>query len=186
MFAPGLLDELLGGGVGTVSLDRASVVFRHLIVQLKLVPLPLFLQTATPEQARTAVLNLGECIKNNAVANIFNKDLDGRNYGVSRILRVYLFDYAAVEPLTDVKVRGGDRNKPASGTPRWSFEQGTVFEPAELISGLRIGEAALREAFRNAYPDLLSADYWEATQRTLREGKVPKLMNYPAARRLHK
>ena len=41
--------------------------------------------------------NLGDCIKNNAAASIFNKDLDARNYGVSHFLKVYLYDYDALE-----------------------------------------------------------------------------------------
>ena len=90
---------------GASSMQQDAVVFRTLICQMKLVPLPVFLETASAQEARAAVVNLGTCIKNNAAANIFNKDLDGRNYGVSRILKVHLFDYDAVEPLTDIKVR---------------------------------------------------------------------------------
>ena len=101
MFAPDLLDELLEAGIDTVTLERGALVFRHLIVQIKLTPLPLYLTTAKAADARAAVINLGDCIKNNAAADIFNKDLDGRNYGVSRIRKVYLFDYDAVEPLTE-------------------------------------------------------------------------------------
>jgi isocitrate dehydrogenase kinase/phosphatase len=187
LFAPDLLDELLEAGVGTVSLDRSAVVFRHLIVQVKLTPLPLFLQTATPEQARIAAINLGDCIKNNAAANIFNKDLDGRNYGVSKILKVYLFDYDAVGPLTDVKVRtNADREEGEEGIPEWFFEQGNIFLPEEIVAGLRIDDPGLRRAFRDAHPELLRLDYWEGMQRALREGKVPKVMNYPAARRLRR
>ena len=83
MFAPDLLAELLEAAAGTVSLHGERVLFAHLIAQMKMIPLTLFLETASPEDARRAVVNLGDCIKNNAAANIFNRDLDGRNYGVS-------------------------------------------------------------------------------------------------------
>ena len=46
-------------------------------------PLHLYLENAPPADAERAIVNLGYCIKNNAAANIFNKDLDARNYGVS-------------------------------------------------------------------------------------------------------
>jgi len=180
MFAPDLLDELLEAGIDTVTLERGALVFRHLIVQIKLTPLPLYLTTAKAADARAAVINLGDCIKNNAAADIFNKDLDGRNYGVSRIRKVYLFDYDAVEPLTDVKVRSN------VVTPQAEFEDGVVFRPAEMLEGLRIDDPGLRRAFRDAHPELMQPDYWEGMQRALRDGKVPKVMNYPASRRLRR
>jgi len=187
MFAPSLLDELLEAGVETVSLERGAVVFKHLIVQLKLTPLPLFLASASYDEARTAVINLGDCIKNNAAANIFNKDLDGRNYGVSGILKVYLFDYDAVEPLTEVKVRtNADREPGEEDIPDWYFEDGTIFLPEETISGLRIDDARLRRMFLDAHPDITTVAYWEAMQQALREGKVPPVRSYPAARRLRR
>jgi len=187
MFAPSLLDELLEAGVETVSLERGAVVFKHLIVQLKLTPLPLFLASASHDEARTAVINLGDCIKNNAAANIFNKDLDGRNYGVSGILKVYLFDYDAVEPLTEVKVRtNADREPGEEDIPDWYFEDGTIFLPEETISGLRIDDPRLRRMFLDAHPDITTVAYWEAMQQALREGKVPPVRSYPAARRLRR
>ncbi|NVN85950.1 MAG: bifunctional isocitrate dehydrogenase kinase/phosphatase [Rhodopseudomonas sp.] len=187
MFAPELLDELLEAGIGNVSLDRSALVFRQLIVQMKLVPLPLFLAKASAAEARAAVINLGHCIRNNAAANIFNRDLDGYNYGVSRTLKVYLFDYHAVEPLTEIKIRSNaGRANGEPEIPHWQFEHGAVFAPDELEAGLRIDDFALRRAFRDAHPELLRVDYWEAMQRALRDGKVPEVMSYPASRRLRR
>lgn len=180
MFSPDLLDELLEAGVDTVMLERGALVFRHLIVQIKLTPLPLYLSTAPAADARAAVINLGDCIKNNAAADIFNKDLDGRNYGVSRIRKVYLFDYDAVEPLTQVKIRGD------GPVPVGEFEDGVVFRPSTMLEGLRIDDPALRKVFREHHPELTQVGYWEEMQRSLRDGRVPKVMNYPAARRLRR
>ncbi len=177
MFAPDLLDELLEAGIGTVTMERGALVFRHLIVQIKLTPLPLYLSTAKQADARAAVINLGDCIKNNPAADIFNKDLDGRNYGVSRIRKVYLFDYDAVEPLTDVKIRTAD-------APRGTFEDGVLFRPSDMLEGLRIDDPALRRVFRDVHPELLQAEYWQGMQQALRAGQVPRVMNYPAKRRL--
>ena len=152
---------------------------------VKLVPLPVFLETASRPDAETAVHNLGICIKNNAAANIFNKDLDGRNYGVSRILKVYLFDYDAVEPLTDVKIRTNvGRIDGEEDIPDWFFETGTVFLPEEMMVGLRIDDRELRRLFQTAHPELMTVDYWEGMQRALSEGKVPKVRAYPESRRL--
>jgi isocitrate dehydrogenase kinase/phosphatase len=187
LFAPALLDELLKDAAGAVSLYGDKVLFRHLIVQMKMIPLTLFLETASPEACRTAVRNLGDCIKNNAAVNIFNKDLDGRNYGVSPIGRVYLFDYDAVEPLTDVKIRTNvGREDGEEDVPDWFFEEGTIFLPEEMMTGLRINDPELRRLFRAAHPQLLSVDYWLGMQRAICEGKVPMVRSYPSERRLHR
>ena len=184
-FAPALLDELAEQAAGTVSVLDDGVVFKHIITQMKLVPLPVFLETASRADAEAAVVNLGTCIKNNAAANIFNKDLDGRNYGVSRILKVYLFDYDAVEPLTGVKVRTNTtREDGEEDVPDWYFETGTIFLPEEMMTWLRIEDRELRRLFASAHPEIMRVDYWEGMQRALCEGKVPKVRAYPEARQL--
>lgn len=187
LFAPELLDELASDASKTVSLIDDKALFRHLIVQMKMIPLTIYLEEASPEDCRQAVLNLGDCIKNNAAVNIFNKDLDGRNYGVSPIKRVYLFDYDAVEPLTDVKIRTNvGREDGEEEIPDWFFEEGTVFLPEEMMTGLRINDPDLRRLFSTAHPQLMSVDYWEGMQRALCEGKVPMVRSYPSERRLHR
>ncbi len=186
-FAPALLDELQHAAGRTVVRQGSGVLFKHLIVQMKLIPLPVFLETASREDARAAVVNLGDCIKNNAAANVFNKDLDGRNYGVSPIRKVYLFDYDAVEPLTEVKVRTNvGREDGEEDVPDWVFEDGTIFLPEEMMVGLRIDDRELRRLFRETHANLMSVDYWEGMQRAMREGKMPKVRSYPASRRLRR
>ncbi|MBL8564963.1 MAG: bifunctional isocitrate dehydrogenase kinase/phosphatase [Hyphomicrobiaceae bacterium] len=185
MFAADLVDELVAAAPGCVARQGDQLIFRHLIVQPKMIPMPVFLASASPEDARVAVQNLGTCIKNNAAANVFNKDLDGRNYGVSPIRKVYLFDYDAVEPLTEVKVRTNtDRVDGEEDIPDWFFEEGTIFLPEEMMVGLRIDDRELRRAFLDTHPELMTVDYWTGMQRAIREGKVPKVRAYPLGRRL--
>ncbi len=185
MFASDLVDELVQAAPGCVARHGDQLIFRHLIVQPKMIPMPVFLATASPDDARVAVQNLGTCIKNNAAANVFNKDLDGRNYGVSPIRKVYLFDYDAVEPLTEVKVRTNtDRVDGEEDIPDWFFEEGTIFLPEETTVGLRIDDRELRRVFLETHPELMTVDYWTGMQRAIREGKVPKVRAYPLGRRL--
>ncbi|MFN3868374.1 MAG: isocitrate dehydrogenase kinase/phosphatase AceK regulatory subunit [Hyphomicrobiaceae bacterium] len=185
MFADALVAELLEAAPGCVARVGDRLLFRHLIVQPKMIPLPVFLESASRRDAVEAVKNLGLCIKNNAAANVFNKDLDGRNYGVSPILKVYLFDYDAVEALTDVKVRTNtDRVDGEEDIPDWFFEDGTIFLPEEMMVGLRIDDRELRRAFIEAHPELVTTDYWTGMQRAFAEGKVPKVRAYPLGRRL--
>ncbi len=181
-FAPALLEELVSQASETVSVWRNMVTFKHLIVQLKMVPLPVYLETASEDQADAAITNLGHCIKNNASANIFNKDLDGRNYGVSPFQKVYLFDYDAVEIFTDVKIRTNtERFDGEEDVPDWYFEDGVVFLPEEMESGLRIPNRRLSRLFRHVHGDLMTVSYWEALQADIKNGLVRKINIYPEA-----
>ncbi|MDH3670245.1 MAG: bifunctional isocitrate dehydrogenase kinase/phosphatase [Gammaproteobacteria bacterium] len=184
-FDPELLEELLREASKSISLQGDAVVFKYLIVQRRMTPLPVFLETASPTDAEIAIVNLGYCIKNNAAANIFNKDLDARNYGVSRMLKVFLYDYDALEPFTGVKIRTNkDVVYGEEDTPDWYFEDGVVFLPEEIEAGLRIPNRSLVELFREVHGDLLTTEYWERIQNDLWAGRVPSLRVYPESRKL--
>jgi len=184
-FEPDLLEELLSAAAETVTLSGGHVTFDHLIMQMKMIPLPVYLAQASRADAETAIVNLGTCIRNNAAANIFNKDLDARNYGMGPIGKIYLYDYDAVEPLTGVKIRTNlGRIDGEEDVPDWVFETGTVFLPEEMLTGLRIEDPHLRRHFRNVNGDLMGIDYWEGMQRALLTGLVPKVRAYPPSRRL--
>jgi isocitrate dehydrogenase kinase/phosphatase len=175
-----LLKELLRDASETVSLRNNLVTFKHLIVQTKLIPLPVYLETASEKDAHTAIINLGHCIKNNSSANIFNKDLDGRNYGVSPFQKVYLFDYDALEVFTEVKIRTNtDRFDGEEDIPDWYFEDGVIFLPEEMDSGLRIPTMELIKLCRDVHGELMTVQYWEHLQRDLIEGKVRRIRVYP-------
>jgi isocitrate dehydrogenase kinase/phosphatase len=185
MFAPELLAELLHAAAGSVVPHGDEIFFRHLIVQLKMVPVPLYLETCGQQEAEMVVIRLGQCIRNNAATNVFNKDLDGRNYGVSALRFVYLFDYDAVETLTEVKVRTNlGREDGEEDIPAWFFEEGPIFLPEELEAHLRLPERHLVQLFREAHGELLSVEYWTRMQRWLREGRVPRVRTYPRATQL--
>ena len=184
-FATELLEELLSEASETVSLIDDDVIFKYLIVQIKLTPLPVYLKTANEKQAETAIANLGYCIKNNAAANIFNRDLDARNYGIGSYSKVYLFDYDALEDLSDVKIRTNlDREDGEEDIPDWYFEDGVVFLPEELISGLCIPQRHLSDMFARRHADLLKMDYWLKIQQDLQDGTVPSVSVYPDYERL--
>jgi len=179
-FKPELREELLGEASNAVQQQDDALVFKYLVVQRKLTPLNIFLAMAPPDKAARAIVNLGFCIRNNAAANVFNKDFDVRNYGVSRYLKVYLYDYDAVEQLTDLKVRTNlDRCEGEEDIPGWYFEPGVVFLPEEIESGLRVDDRQLRRAFRLAHGELMTVEYWERLQQELRAGEVPGIHTFP-------
>ena len=179
-FEPALAEELLQAAGNSVQRQGRALVFKYLIAQRKLTPLNVFLETAPAQRAERAMINLGFCIRNNAAANVFNKDFDARNYGVSRYLKIYLYDYDAVETLTDVKVRTNrDRYEGEEEIPGWFFEPGVVFLPEEIEAGLRVPNRALRRAFRAVHAELMTVEYWEQLQQALRAGEVPGIHAFP-------
>jgi isocitrate dehydrogenase kinase/phosphatase len=185
MFDPALLEELCREAAGSVQIDRDGVYLRTLIVQLKIVPLPVFLDTADQDATRAVMVSLGHCIRNNAATNIFNKDLDSRNYGVGRYGRVFLFDYDAVEKLTEVKIRTNTDREPGEETvPAWFFEDGVIFLPEELEYGMQLKSDHARRCFREENADLLGMEYWQDVQRKLLHGEVPPLRVYPDSAKL--
>src|SRR6202044_973511 len=185
MFDPELLDEISREAAGSVQVDRDGVYLRTLIVQMKIVPLPVFLESADDNATREVMVSLGNCIRNNAATNIFNKDLDSRNYGVGRYGRVFLFDYDAVEKLTDVKIRtNSDREPGEEAVPAWYFEDGVIFLPEELEHGMQLKSAYARRCFREENTDLLGVEYWLDVQQKLQRGEVPALRMYPDSTKL--
>jgi isocitrate dehydrogenase kinase/phosphatase len=149
------------------------------------VPLPVYLETADEDATRAVIQSLGHCIRNNAATNIFNKDLDSRNYGVGRYGRVFLFDYDAVEKLTEVKIRtNSDREPGEESVPDWYFEDGVVFLPEEIEYGLQLKNDFARRCFRTQNADLSTVAYWEGVQQKLQRGEVPELRIYPRAAKL--
>jgi isocitrate dehydrogenase kinase/phosphatase len=185
MFEPELLDEIGREAAGSVQVDRDGVYLRTLIVQMKIVPLPVFLENADEDAIRAVMVSLGHCIRNNAATNIFNKDLDSRNYGVGRYGRVFLFDYDAVEKFTEVKIRtNADREPGEEAIPAWFFEDGVVFLPEELEHGMQFKSAFARRCFREENAELMRVDYWEDVQQKLLRGEVPELRMYPDSAKL--
>ena len=184
-FAEELLDDLIQNASQSVQVEKEWVLFKALIVQLKIIPLPVYFETATEAQTRQVVENLGHCIKNNIAGNIFNKDLDARNYGVGRFNKVFLFDYDAVEKLTDITLDTNlNMEEGEEDIPDWFFSDQFVFLPEELESGLQITGRAARRHFRDYHADILTLDYWQNAQQSLLQGEVLGLRTYPGARKL--
>jgi isocitrate dehydrogenase kinase/phosphatase len=185
MFDPALLEDLCREAAGSVQVDGDSVFIRSLIVQIKIVPLPVYLEQASESEIRTVIVSLGNCIRNNAATNIFNRDLDSRNYGVGRYGRVLLFDYDAVEKLTDVKIRTNLEREPGEeDVPGWFFEDGVVFLPEELEYGMQLKNDLARRLFRRVNADLMGVEYWLNVQRHLERGEVLELRVYPDSSKL--
>ena len=104
-----------------------------------------------------------------------------RNYGVGRYGRVFLFDYDAVEKLTDVKIRtNSDREPGEEAIPDWFFESGVDF-PARGTRARHAAHEPLRAALLSG-GELRSVDassIGKSVQQKLLRGEVPGSQVYP-------
>ena len=188
-FEPELLEALLAGASETVEAAGESLVIHHLFTERRLTPLDLFLRDASPEEARTAALDLGEAMRDLARTNVFPGDLLLKNFGLTRHGRVVFYDYDEIEFLTDVNFRempsGRDGDDDGDGgEPAFYVDEQDVF-PEEFLTFMGLRGPA-REAFLERHRDLLDVGFWLRTQRQVRSGEILDVFPYPEARRIRR
>ncbi|MCP5198608.1 MAG: bifunctional isocitrate dehydrogenase kinase/phosphatase [Gammaproteobacteria bacterium] len=179
-FAPELIEEMLSSTSHTVRIDGDQLVIDHLYSERRLTPLNLFLQDYEREQARLALLDYGQAIKDLAMTNIFPGDLLLKNFGVSRHGRVIFYDYDELTLVTDCEFR----EVPEALYPEdelraesWFYVSERDIFPEEFMRFIAV-EPRLREAFLDAHGDLLTADYWRSIKRLHLENRAPEVAPY--------
>ncbi|HET7231199.1 MAG TPA: bifunctional isocitrate dehydrogenase kinase/phosphatase [Longimicrobium sp.] len=185
-FDPAYLDELLRDAPSAIRDDGRRVVIRHLYTERRLRPLDLHLRETGDEEARAAVVEYGDAIKDLACANIFPGDLLLKNFGVSRHGRVIFYDYDELALLTQVRFRSIPKARhdddEMSAEPWFSVNEGDVF-PEEFVPFL-VPAGPLRDAFMDAHADLFTVRWWRELQERQKAGELPDFYPYPQSRRL--
>lgn len=186
-FRPELLEYLTQVAGRNVVVHGDAVVVRHLYAQRRVVPLNLYLRTATDAEAERVVLDYGQSIKDMAMAGIFPGDMLQKNFGVTRNRRVVFYDYDEISMLDDVRFR---RIPPSRGyeeelspTPWFRVAEDDVFP--EEFSHFFTFRPPLDRLFRDAHPELSDAAWWKDIQARWRTGELLDFFPYPAYRRLH-
>jgi len=185
-FAPDLLAMLQDLAPATVGLAGDRVVIRHLYTERRLTPLDVYLKTAPEEQARLAVLDYGQVLRDLAATDIFPGDMLPKNFGVTRHGRLIFYDYDELSLLSECRFR-------FLPTPRDDWEEGAA-EPAfhvgerdifpeEFRAFLGFKGAVLAE-FLKEHGALLGPRFWTEMQERHRRGEVVDIYPYASARRL--
>lgn len=185
-FQPAVLEELLRNASRTTTLEGDTVVIEHLYTERQVRPLDLYLDEVDPDQARRAVLQFGQAIKDLAAADIFPGDMLVKNFGVTRHGRVIFYDYDEVAPLTECRFRSlpGAAYPEAelADTPHFYVGPDDVF-PEEWRAFL--GPAGpLRHSLHQAHPELFDPAWWRAMQERHRSGEIVDFFPYDDERRL--
>jgi isocitrate dehydrogenase kinase/phosphatase len=188
-FAEELLGRLLEVAGKTVAVDGDAgdkVVVRHVYVERRVTPLDLYVGTAPPGEARSAVVDWGRSLKDLAAADIFPGDVLLKNFGVTRHGRVVSYDYDELRALTGCNFRplpeARTEEQEMAAEPWYTVGEDDIF-PEELRTFLGL-DGELRAAFLGEHADLFDAGFWRAMQERNRQGEVIDFFPYGEARRL--
>jgi isocitrate dehydrogenase kinase/phosphatase len=185
-FPADLLDSLTAEAGRTVQVDGDRVVIRHLYTERRVRPLDLYLREAPAGDARDAVVDYGQAIRDLAAANLFPGDLLLKNFGVTRHGRALFYDYDEISLLADCHFRAlptarSDEDE-MSADAWFSVDDGDVF-PEEFLPFL-VPPGPLRDAFLEAHAELLTPRFWHRMQESQAAGEIPDFYPYKPGRRL--
>jgi isocitrate dehydrogenase kinase/phosphatase len=183
-FSKELIQELLEEAPSKVVLKDDLIEIKHLYIEKKMIPLNLYLETATAEEAVEVVIEYGKAIKDMARVNIFPGDMLLKNFGVTRLNRVVFYDYDEIGFLTEYNFRKIPESRnyedEMSAEPWYSVGPNDVF-PEEFPKFL-IGRPEILKIFYDYHGDLFEVDWWLKVQEQLKNGQIVDV--FPYRRRL--
>ncbi|MFI5167762.1 MAG: bifunctional isocitrate dehydrogenase kinase/phosphatase [Thermoanaerobaculales bacterium] len=187
-FDPTLLDELRLASRDAVEVRDDYVVVRHVYVQRKVTPLPLFFtQERHPEVLRRIVLDFGYFLKDLAGTGMFPSDLfNTSNYGVTRRGRIVLFDYDDVIPLERASFL--EKPRPLSEADEMAPEEDRIVATAldffidEMRSYSGVPQR-LKGVFELVHADLFTVEFWHQAKERLAAGDLVDITPYDRSRK---
>ena len=184
-FTDALLDELRREAPSLVEESDDTIVVKHLYIERRMQPLNLFLDEAAEDQARAAVVDYGNAIKELCSVNIFPGDMLFKNFGVTRGGRVVFYDYDEIVYMTECNFRRiplpRTPEDEMAAEPWYPVGQNDIF-PEEFAPFLLSGKV-VRQAFLEHHRDLLDVEFWNRTKQRIEEGFIEDVYPYSAAAR---
>ena len=176
-FSRPLLAEFALAAKGNVTVGDDYVVIRHLYVQRRVVPLPLYFEREKdPGAIRHVLVDFGYFLKDIAASGVFPCDLFNTwNYGVTQWGRVVLFDYDDVLPIEKIRFR----EKPAARyeaeeiepEENWimATDEDFFIDELDRYSGI---PGPLKGIFRSVHADLYTLKFWDALTDRVKRGEI--------------
>ena len=187
-FAPDLLEEIRREAPSLIEEDGNDIIIKHLYIERRMEPLNIHLertQHSDLEAMEHAIKDYGNAIRELATANIFPGDMLWKNFGMTRYGRVVFYDYDEIELMTDCTFRkippAPNEEMEMSGEVWYPVAKNDVF-PEEFATFL-LGSPIIRKVFLKHHRDLLSAEFWQLTQKKIREGHQEDFFPYPVSMR---
>ena len=182
-----LLAELRTLAASQIEEQGEWLIIKHMYIELRLKPLNLFMQKATPEQKAQAIIDYGNCLKELATANIFPGDMLYKNFGMTRFNRVIFYDYDEIEYMTHCNFR----DIPEAPNPEYELSdevwypvnKGDVFP--EEFGPFLLGEPDVRKVFLEHHRDLLTRQFWQSRKDRIESGIIEDFFPYPQSTRFY-
>jgi isocitrate dehydrogenase kinase/phosphatase len=179
-FDPDMLAELTGECALNVHVEGDDVIVSHAYVERRMIPLNLYLRSASAEDAELAVIEYGQAIRDLAYTNIFAGDLLLKNFGVTRHNRVIFYDYDELCRITDCRFRDlpeAPTHDDEMRAETWFYVADNDVFPETFLNFLGF-EGHLRDVFLEKHGEILEAGWWRALQERLQAGAVVEVLPY--------
>ena len=179
-----LLEELLETCRSSVEVTDDEVIIKHLYIERKMTPLNLYLDQETdPDKLHNAVNELGLCIKQIAMANIFPGDMLHKNFGITRHGRVIFYDYDEICLMQERNFRTLPHNDDPYALDTLSVGPTDVFP--EQFEHFIVGKKPFKQMLKELHPELMRPEYWREVQASASKNALLHFTPYPKSRRFH-
>lgn len=179
-FSDELMEELRQVAPSMIEEHGTALVIKHVYVERRMIPLNLYLKSATDEQVVDVMDEYGNAIKQLAAANIFPGDMLLKNFGVTRHGRVVFYDYDEIVPLTDCNFRKIPEprtfEEEMSSSPWYTVGRNDIF-PEEFPLFFS-GNQRARKTFDTHHSDIYEASFWQELQDKIHSGYVEDFFPY--------
>ncbi|WP_412971179.1 bifunctional isocitrate dehydrogenase kinase/phosphatase [Glaciecola sp. MF2-115] len=173
-----LLDYLLETCKSSVTLTENELVISHLYIERKMTPLNLYLKQETdPEKIRNVLDELGLCIKQIALANVFPGDMLHKNFGVTKTGRVIFYDYDEICYMSERQFRSLPKNDDPYAIDTLSVGPTDVFP--EQFEHFIVGKKEFKDILKELHGDIMTVEYWLETQKLTAQGVIQNFTPYP-------
>lgn len=175
--APELLAELQDTCASSLEIKGDELIVKHMYAERKMTPLNLYLQQETdPEKIHNAIDELGLCIKQIALANIFPGDMLHKNFGITRHGRVIFYDYDEICLMSERNFRELPKSDDPYILDTLSVAPNDVFP--EQFEHFIIGKKQFKDILKALHGDLMTPAYWRDVQAITAKGEVQNFTPY--------
>ena len=179
---PELIEELKETCASSLEFTESELIIKHMYIERKMTPLNLYLQQETDEEKVTRALDeLGLCIKQIAMANIFPGDMLHKNFGITRHGRVIFYDYDEICIMNERNFRALPKSDDPYAIDTLSVAPNDVFP--EQFEHFIVGKRKFKDILKSLHGDLMTPEYWHEVQKKCARGDVQHFTPYRANRR---